>query len=738
MSSPLLVEVGAIGLLAALAATDFFPPHDLWRQRRMKTLLFLLEAGAIVVVIYAFLEPILDFDPKVIPSGLEWENNTGLIALARVSILDHLEFPLWNTCLGTGIPYWGDPFVHLLNPLASLPALIIGAVNGPKLTMLLTMVAAAFAQYYLATVLGLRGPARLWAAILFGINGHMVERFAFGHYDFAISFPFIPLCFALLIQSLRSPNRFYPAAAGLANSLLFFSGNLYYTVYVIPGLLVTALFVLVAGLRTPGGWDLSSTYRIAGRAAAVVIWTLGFSAIQLLPYLEIRDLVKKDPDFRLVGSQGLLGSLLNLFRSDPQYYLEDSFGKMPRAIQEYYSYIGLVPLVGLPGLLVAWIKGNKWPLALLTALFLLYLGLASARHTPFTLIYDAYHWLYYFRGTYRALAFVVPFFILLSAFGFDALLGLTKQIPKIPLDRPLRLLRSIPAPAVLRSAVPAGGINLALGPLLAVGVAAGFFYGLLNPFADNQDRMGLVPRRTDHALEAQWFREQGPGLFYVSLGKDVSGGLSSDFYEKGIKRLPSFWGWFPILQYPPGDGIFVPRPKYLVLPGDTLPEEPDAEFVEEVSGFRFYRLADSPPYASLINSRGPPFWEAIPWGERAREVEARLLSPNVIEATADADSRYDTLLLLESHFPGWRVEVDGERRGSAENLGGFLSIPAEPGLHTYRFVYDPPAFRYGAAISLGTVLGAVLLLLSRFGILGRIGNSLSRLVPSWRTLTRRG
>jgi hypothetical protein len=82
----------------------------------------------------------------------------------------------------------------------------------------------------------------------------------------------------------------------------------------------------------------------------------------------------------------------------------------------------------------------------------------------------------------------------------------------------------------------------------------------------------------------------------VSLGNDGSGGLSADFYENKIQRVDTPWGWTPALRYPEDidrinkSNIIVPRPKYLVLHGDVVPEEPDARLLFEEKDVRFYRL----------------------------------------------------------------------------------------------------------------------------------------------------
>jgi hypothetical protein len=163
-------------------------------------------------------------------------------------------------------------------------------------------------------------------------------------------------------------------------------------------------------------------------------------------------------------------------------------------MNEYYSYIGVASLAGLIGLPLAWAR-RKWTISLLILLFVLYLGLASARHTPFTLLYQHFDWLYNFRGTQRALAFVVPFAILLSAFGFDAVLQLAAKLPTVQLGRsmPFAWAASHVHPSI-------GRVQVASGAFAAIAISGGFLYGLSDPFEDNQERIATVDRRFDHIM----------------------------------------------------------------------------------------------------------------------------------------------------------------------------------------------------------------------------------------------
>jgi hypothetical protein len=64
------------------------------------------------------------------------------------------------------------------------------------------------------------------------------------------------------------------------------------------------------------------------------------------------------------------------------------------------------------------------------------------------------------------------------------------------------------------------------------------------------------------------------------------------------------------------------------------------------------------------------------------------------------------LVLFDSHYPGWQVEVDGGRQEMLRADYLFRAVALEPGEHRVRFVYRPLSFRVGGTLSL---LGLVLL-----------------------------
>jgi hypothetical protein len=660
----------------------------------------LLDLAVIVGVAVLFARPILNFDKTVIPSTFsDWEATTSSLFLVRDSILHHAEFPLWNPFFRTGVPYLGDPNANLLNPLASVPSLVLGVFDGSKVSAALSIAAAGLAMYVLAWVAGVSRPFRVWAGLALAMSGGIAARVLAGHFNFVVSLPLVPLVFALELQALRQPGVAYPMLAGVANALLFFSGEVYYLVFAAPGLILTFLLALASEGWHGDDWSLRRGAPVLLRGAAVGGWTFGLAAIQLLPYLESRSALAL-PTYDLSGSQTVLASAHDFFIADLKQLGASLPG--PWGWWEYYSYVGYVPLLGLPLALFAFRRPERrffviWAASLLG----LYLAWAAASHTFFKAIYDIFPFLYKFRVPSRALAFVAPFLILLAALGFDDVLvwARSQQTWRLPL--PVRRLRSY---------LTAAGL---IGVLVLLAVCS---FGLRDVFHVNHKLLQSLPGQKDRSLEAQFLRSQDPSVFYVT---DSSQGLamSPEFYEMGIKRLDANWPYSFRLIVPnaePGSPpvSITPVPKYII--GTPGPAFPSAKLIGTVGERGIYALPDSPYYAATLSSADPPSNASYAWKLKTHEAVARVVSANVIEVTANPPASDDRLLVLESFFPGWRLEVDGHQTGGPDNYGGFLSTRALQGEHTYTFVYDPRSFRYGAAVTMGTILGGALLLLSRF------------------------
>ena len=208
----------------------------------------LLEWGVIVLAVLMFCGGFLDLGTQRALPGNESEIVQSL-DWVLVRSLAQGHFPLWNPYLQTGLPFVADPFLHAYNPLATLPVLLFGVTDGFKLALFLSFLAAGLGTWWLALVLGIGRPGRLWAALMYAFTGQAVARFFQGEYDFVLAFAWIPWALGSLMLASHTRKPAHVALAALSLALLFFSGNVYYAYYMF---FVLALYALVTlfSLRT--------------------------------------------------------------------------------------------------------------------------------------------------------------------------------------------------------------------------------------------------------------------------------------------------------------------------------------------------------------------------------------------------------------------------------------------------------------------------------------------------------
>lgn len=71
------------------------------------------------------------------------------------------------------------------------------------------------------------------------------------------------------------------------------------------------------------------------------------------------------------------------------------------------------------------------------------------------------------------------------------------------------------------------------------------------------------------------------------------------------------------------------------------------------------------------------------------------------------------LILSDTHYPGWKVFVDGSPEKIYRANYNFRAIPLKPGEYEVKFIYDPISFKMGALISFLTLIGIVVYFVRR-------------------------
>ncbi|MCY3763072.1 MAG: hypothetical protein OXH50_17640, partial [Gemmatimonadetes bacterium] len=87
----------------------------------------------------------------------------------------------------------------------------------------------------------------------------------------------------------------------------------------------------------------------------------------------------------------------------------------------------------------------------------------------------------------------------------------------------------------------------------------------------------------------------------------------------------------------------------------------------------------------------------------AGEARVTRYQPRRVEV-AVAPVRPGFLVLSDSHYPGWRVSVDGEERPLFPANHVFRAVEVGPGDRNVVFSFEPASFRIGTAVSIGALL----------------------------------
>jgi hypothetical protein len=196
-----------------------------------------------------------------------------------------------------------------------------------------------------------------------------------------------------------------------------------------------------------------------------------------------------------------------------------------------------------------------------------------------------------------------------------------------------------------------------------------------------------------------WLKLEDPGLYYVSAGD-----------------WRAFWSWSPAayeLEQPlinlvynrylnswtaqrSAEALVQATPKYQFAWTD-VPAPEGGVLLREFDGVPLYKLPDALPFAFGVAPER--LEDVVPLASReVQAFAARWANPNRLEVTASAGAPGQQLVALVSVFPGWRVMADGQPLALAP-VNDYLGVQMLSGTHTYTFVYEPPAFYVGLAIS---------------------------------------
>lgn len=633
----------------------------------------LIEWGALVFGVLFFCQRILDFGAQTILSGNDTESLQQLDWVFFNAVKNAGTFPLWNPYFRTGWPFFADGFLHVYNPLSSLSVLFFGVWDGPKIAVILSYCAAAFGMWWLAKVLGLGSAARVWMGFSYALTGQPAARFFQGQYDFVYGYAWFPWAIGALIAIAQTRRRLYIGLAAIFMALIVFSGNAYYGFYMVFVALLLGIVAIVDVRRDAPRLSIRTLTALLLLLTGLL--AIGLSAIQTVPLFEGRSLISKGGDPELATAHTFQQVWLDY--TSPESQRPDTVDFPAR--EEYFAYVGLIPFILLLLTPLALWRGQRRWLIFFALLFITATCYAALKDMPLGSWYAQNQFWTQWRYPMRALVLGALALTVLGGMGIDAFWRVAAEWTMTHREEWLARAASWIARGFL--------VLLAVLMVLSVLDIA---------------MVNRVPVFTYDACKPQyqamaWLRPRLSGPAFVSNPQGCHGAvISQDLYYLD--------GWYGFEVLPMTEGMVNQRPvaaepNYQLVGIGAQPTSPSARLVKEFDSNSIYRIPDSLPYAfSVENSLLLNHDTSSPIkADQVKPLAPYVASPNRVELIVSSKAK-STLVILNSLYPGWKVQVDG-KSAPLLNVSSFMATPILEGVHKYEFVFDPVSFKLGLLLS---------------------------------------
>lgn len=296
--------------------------------------LTLIELALILLWAAVVVRPYLDFDPQVVPFGMEYLHHISPNHFwTRLTTCGPCA--LWNGGARGGYPALADLQGSALHPYVAVATLLFGVINGAKVMLFLAFATAGFAQWWLGRTLGLPRPIRLWIALMAVAGGHLAGRMEGGVPGLVLALAAYSLALAALVALIHAGTRRSAILFGVTFAMTLLAGQGYIQVGF--AFLLPLALILIIGGPLPAGLIFRRIALGLGLAALL-------AAPLLLPALHFLPQFVKFTDPQFAPAQPLRFIALNLLIDDSAFYRTQVIGKMAFP-SVYASFIGWIPLI---------------------------------------------------------------------------------------------------------------------------------------------------------------------------------------------------------------------------------------------------------------------------------------------------------------------------------------------------------------------------------------------------------
>lgn len=296
----------------------------------------------------------------------DWDETFFWSGLARTTLLEHHQFPLWNPYSRGGMEFLGYPHSSFLSPMF-LCVLLFGTHAGLKIEIIIYLFLGLLGMYTLSRFLGLSKTSSCLSTCVYNLSSVYVLHLAEGHLGW-MAMGLLPWFFFAYLKSAQ--HRLWIIIAGAIFSLFLSCGSVDVTSITIVFLTGYSLFSCLKEKSLSPLIRTSIVFLCSGLLLAVkILPMLRFLSVYTKQFIETDGI-----SFQRVGEMLLSRGQLSL------YNLQIPELGMKYAWHEYGAYIGIIPLaLAIIGLGSSFKK--HWPLAG-TALICLLLAMGNKSFIP--------------------------------------------------------------------------------------------------------------------------------------------------------------------------------------------------------------------------------------------------------------------------------------------------------------------------------------------------------------------
>jgi hypothetical protein len=693
----------------------------------------ILEIVFLAGVTLFFTQDLWRSDATMKLPGAEMEWLTGHVQVAHQALRDYGDIPLWNPYYRNGEPLIDNAFSFILNPLSSLPGLLLDVPQGIKYSVVFYAFFAALGGWFLAFALKLSLPARLLLGLMLLGKGNMTSMFLTGYYQLAVQQAYFAWIIAGTIATIKTRDRWAIILTGVMMALMFMAGNVW---YILP--MMVCIFVVTVAYSLPFWRDWHNIKRAWLRLMAAGMVTLSVSAVYTLPILAHYDHIGNHDDEIEAGWETVFRWRVPALFVTPDMqsalagfviYVPADNMMIPAYPHFYYSavipawfviliFVVMPPLY--PYLHRPFSRLDYRRLWLAGSVLIVLMTMWGMGGTPL------FEWLYAniavlrgWRFVGRALAVASFWIAVLVALRVDALWRALTTAPFLS-----RLRRG--------SLIVFGVIWLAAGISLNHSAWDWAYQDQVIPY----DRGLLQDEETKIPPCLQQLREQNPD---AALRVWVNHYSQIEPFIRQRIRIGNIAADFLLLPdaYTIGDPMM---DWWRNLPEYAMPVDDAQRQFLEAMGYQPYSDIQAGQWQCFYQhpTIGMPYSFALPQPVFGKYGEWEHLRPFIMPVLA-VENKYDTigvlvpahiteqvLIVKETAYPGWTVTVN-DVPAKLDITGGFMSVVLPAGtpteLYQVVFMYRPPLMIWGGAV---TVLTIVLIC----GYLLRIDKPVFRLMRS--------